>query len=256
MRCLQDHLVGGERELRLREAAALRLAGLEPVEQGVDRRVGEVVGGHLPLVLEVDVAVGHPLVPREVVDAVHPLEVHRDPLQAVGELGGHRAAVDAPRLLEVGELRDLHPVQPHLPAEAPRPEGGGLPVVLDEADVVHQGVDPEGLERAEVAILDVERGGLEDHLVLVVVLEPVGVLPVAPVRGAPRGLHVGGPPRLGADRPQEGRGVERARPHLHVVGLLEDAPLRRPIGVEGQNHVLEQHGWEAVAGRSRRGPQV
>ena len=250
VRCLEDHLVGGEREVRGREPAALRLAGLEPVEQDIDRRVGEVVGGHLLLVLEIQVAVGHRVGPGEVVDAVHPLEVHRHPFEAVGELCGHRTAVDAARLLEIGELGDLHPVQPDLPAEAPRSEGGGLPVILDEADVVHQGIDAEGFEGAEVEGLDVRRGRLEDHLVLVVVLEPVGVLPVASVRRAPGGLHVGGPPRLGADCAQERRGVERAGPHLHVVGLLEHAAFGRPVGVEGQNHVLEQHGWEAV-GRPR-----
>ena len=50
--------------------------------------------------------------------------------------------------------------------------------------------------------------------------------------------------------------MESAGAHLHVVGLLEDAPLGGPVSVEGQNHVLEQHGSEAVAGRSREGPQV
>ena len=44
--------------------------------------------------------------------------------------------------------------------------------------------------------------------------------------------------------------MERAGPHLHVVGLVEHAAFGRPVGVEGQNHVLEQHGLKAV-GRPR-----
>jgi len=37
-----------------------------------------------------------------------------------------------PYLLEVGELRDLHPVQPHLPAQTPGAKHRGLPVVLNK----------------------------------------------------------------------------------------------------------------------------
>ena len=51
--------------------------------------------------------------------------------------------VEAADLLEVRELRDLHAVQPDLPAEAPGAEGRALPVVLDEADVVLEQVEPE-----------------------------------------------------------------------------------------------------------------
>ena len=50
--------------------------------------------------------------------------------------------------------------------------------------------------------------------------------------------------------------MEGAGAHLHVVGLLEDAPLGGPVGVEGEDQVLEQHGSGAVAGRSRAGRQV
>ena len=53
--------------------------------------------------------------------------------------------VDAARLLEVGELRDLLAVEEHLPADPPGAEGRRLPVVLLEAHVVGRGIDAERL---------------------------------------------------------------------------------------------------------------
>ncbi len=63
-------------------------------------------------------------------------EEHGDALQAVGDLGADRLELEAARLLEVGELGDLHAVEHHLPADAPRAERRRLPVVLLEAQVV------------------------------------------------------------------------------------------------------------------------
>ena len=91
-----------------------------------------------------DLAVLDALDPLDVEDVLDVLQVHGDALEAVGELGRHRLAVEAARLLEVGELGDLHPVAPDLPAEAPGAERRALPVVLDEADVVLARVDADG----------------------------------------------------------------------------------------------------------------
>ena len=115
----------------------------EGQEQEIDVAVFEVVGALLLLVLQVDVAIAEALGPLQVVDVVDALQVHRQALEAVGDLAGDRLAVDAADLLEVGELRDLHAVQPDLPAEAPGAERRVLPVVLDEADVVGLQVEAE-----------------------------------------------------------------------------------------------------------------
>src|SRR5262249_10526495 len=79
--------------------------------------------------------------PLDVVDAVDFLQHHRDALEAVGELRRNRRELDAAGLLEVRELRDLEAVEEHLPADSPRAERGGFPVVFLEADVVLPGVD-------------------------------------------------------------------------------------------------------------------
>src|SRR5262245_32752742 len=126
-----QHLVIGRQHQALVEAArALGLVLREAPEQDLGVRDLEVVAAPLALALEVDVAVGHALRPGQVVDRAHALEVHRDALEAVGQLGGDRPQVDAARLLEVGELGDLHAVHPDLPAEPPCSEGRPLPVVL------------------------------------------------------------------------------------------------------------------------------
>jgi hypothetical protein len=93
-----------------------------------------------------DVAVGQAVGVDQVVDVLHALQVHGQALQAVGDLAGDGLAVDAADLLEVGELRHLHAVEPDLPAQAPGAQRGVLPVVLDEADVVLLQVEAQGLQ--------------------------------------------------------------------------------------------------------------
>ena len=86
--------------------------------------------------------------------------------------------------------------------------------------------------------------------VLVVALQAIGVLAVAAVGGPAAGLHVGGRPRLRADRAQEGGRVEGARAHLQVQRLDQHAALLRPIGVELLDELLERRpGHAFVASR-------
>ena len=109
-----------------------------------------------------------PARPLEVEHAVDALQHHRDPLEAVGQLRGNRRQLDAAGLLEVGELRDLHAVEQHLPADAPGAERRRLPVVFFEADVVLARVDAARLEALEIELLHIVGRRLEDHLKLVV----------------------------------------------------------------------------------------
>jgi len=142
-------------------------------------------------------------------------------------------------LLEVGELGHFHAVHPDFPAQAPGAERRVFPVVLDETHVVFLEVEAEGFERAEVKLEDVVRRGLQNHLILVVVLHAVRVLAVAAVLGAARGLHVGRFPGFGADRAQEGGGVAGAGTDFHVVGLQQGAALVAPVLLEAQDDFLK-----------------
>ncbi len=130
----------------------------EAAEQHGRIRVLEVVRRLLDFVLVIDVAVGQaaldgavgarlfPLRPDQVVDVLDLLQVHRQALDAVGDFARDGLAVEAADLLEVGELRDFHAVEPDFPAQAPGAERGVFPVVLDEAHVVLLEVQPQRLE--------------------------------------------------------------------------------------------------------------
>ena len=152
-------------------------------------------------------------------------------------------AGNAADLLEVGELRDLHAIEPHLPAQAPGAERGVFPVVFHKAHVVFLQVKTQRAQAAQVQIQDVVRRGLEHHLVLVVVLKAVGVVAVAAIFWAAAGLHVGGFPRLRADGAQKGGRVAGARAHFHVIRLQKGAALIGPVFLEGKDDLLEaEHG--------------
>ncbi len=70
-------------------------------------------------------------------------------------------------------------------------------------------------------------------------LQAVRVLAVAPVLGAARRLHVGGLPRLRAERAQERRGMRSARADFHVIGLQQRAALLVPVVLQCQDDLLK-----------------
>jgi hypothetical protein len=242
VRALHDAIVARQHESRGDEPLGLFFPVVEVPAQGLDVGLLEVVARELAFVLQVDLPVGHAGRPEDVVDAVLLLRVHRQPLEAVRDLDGNRVQVDAAHLLEVGELRDLHAVEPDLPAEPPGAERGALPVVLDETDVVPFRVDADGLQRGEVRLLDVGGRRLDQDLVLVIMLESVRVLAVAAVGGPAGRLDVGRGPGLGPETAEERRGVERARAFFDVVRLPQEAALFRPEFFQRHDHFLERHG--------------
>ena len=142
-------------------------------------------------------------------------------------------------LLEIGELGNLHPVAPDLPAEARSAERGAFPVILDKTDIVEGHVDADGFERAEIERLKVRRRGFDQHLILIIVLQPVRVVAIATVRRAARRLHIGRRPGVRAEAPQRRRRVKRARADLHIIGLQHGAALGGPIGLEAENDLLK-----------------
>ena len=86
MRCLQQLLVGRQRQLLFHQVLALPLMSAEGLQQELDVAVLEVVGALFDLVLVIDIAVGDAISPLQVEQALHALDVHRQPLQAVGQL--------------------------------------------------------------------------------------------------------------------------------------------------------------------------
>jgi hypothetical protein len=195
----------------------------------------------LDLLLHPHLAVLHAAAPLEVEDVVHALQEHRDALEAVGDLAGDRLEIHAAHLLEIGELRDLHAVEQHLPADAPGAERRRLPVVLFEADVVLPRVDAARLEAVEIRLLHFVGRRLENHLELVVLEQPVRVLAEAPVVGPARRLHVATLHGLGPSTRKSVSGCEVPAPTSDVERLLQQAALRGPERRQLENEVLKGH---------------
>jgi hypothetical protein len=93
-------------------------------------------------------------------------------------------------------LGDLHSIQPDFPTQTPRTEGGRLPIVFNEPDVVFQGIDAKRFKAVEIDILNVERRRFDDDLILVIVLKPIGVLAVSTILRTARRFDIGYPPGL------------------------------------------------------------
>ena len=159
---LHDAVICRQRQLALQAGMALGLVVVKLLTHHLDVGDLKVIGTELALVLEEHVAIGHgravgQVAPHQVVDRVDALGVHGDTLQAVGDLDGHGVDLDAAHLLEVRKLRDLHAVEPDLPAKAPGAERRALPVVLDKADVMVVGVQTDSGKRPQVELLGVNR---------------------------------------------------------------------------------------------------
>jgi hypothetical protein len=99
-------------------------------------------------------------------------------------------------------------------------------------------IDAARLETLQVEILHVVGRGLENHLELVVLEEPVRVLPKPPVGGPPRRLDVRDVPGLRAEHAQECLRMHRAGAELDVQRLLDQTPLRGPVVRQFQNQIL------------------
>ena len=244
MAALHDAVVCGQRQLALKAGVALGLVVVKLLTHHLDVSDLKVVGAKLALVLQEHVAIGHgraigQIAPHQVVDGVDALGVHGDTLQTIGDLDRHRVDLDAAHLLEVRKLRDLHAVEPDLPAKTPGAERRALPVVLDKTNVMVVGVQTNGCQRTQVKLLGVDRRRLDEHLELIVVLHAVGILAVAAVGRTAARLRIAGAPLGGTERAQRGRGVEGTGTDLGVIGLHNDAALLAPVLLEAQDDVLE-----------------
>ena len=167
------------------------------------------------------------------------VERDEDAFKPVGDLDRDGVERHAAHLLEVGELRDLLPVEPDLPTQTPRGDGGLFPVVLHKADVVLARVNAEGFERVEIQLLRISRIRLEYHLKLRVFLKAIRVLAVTPVIGTDRRLDVRHVPRFGSEHAQKGGRVHRPCADLGVVRLGDEASVRCPEGLEVEDDGLE-----------------
>ena len=264
LRATQDVVVGRDDQAGGDGALALRLVQVVHLLEALHIGQLEVVLAILDLLLQVDVAVAALAVPGDLPDLAHPLQEHGDALQPVGQLDADRLQSHAAGLLEIGELGDLHAVQPNFPAQAPSAQRGAGPVVLDEADVMLAAIDADRVQAAQIEFLRVAGVGLEDDLVLGVHLHAVGVLAVAAIVGAEAGLGVGHVPRLWPQDAQHSGRVHGAGADLLAVGLPDDAAALGPVALQTHDDLLKGggtvfgHGYtsEKLKSRPRGRPAI
>ena len=189
----------------------------------------------------VNVAVFYLAHPLQVVNIVNLLDEHRDPFETVCELRGHDIHVQRTHLLEVGELCDLHTVKPDLPAKPPGAGRRVFPVVLDKADIMLRRIDTEHLQAFDIHLLDVVGRRLDDDLILVIMLKPVGVFSISSVCWSSGRFNVSYAPGLGTENTQCRSGIHRTGADFQVVRLLDDATLRSPKMLKAHNYLLKIH---------------
>ena len=80
----------------------------------------------------------------------------------------------------------------------------GVIAVVVTALEINRRIDPEALEALQIQLLNIIRGGLHDDLKLMVLIQTIRIVTVAPVRRTARRLDIGDVPRLGAQDAQEG----------------------------------------------------
>src|SRR6267154_6761357 len=124
----------------------------------------ETVGRKLLLFREANVAVALVLRPAEIVDALDTLKERAYPLKPVGQLDRDGVQVNSTALLEVGELRNLQPVEQDLPTDPPGAECRRLPVVFLKPNVVLLEIDSDRTQTLQVNVLHIHRRRLQDDL--------------------------------------------------------------------------------------------
>ena len=123
MRTLQAIFISRQDQRGRQNTLAFGFVHVKEAEQHLDVGMFKVIGRVFHLALMVHVPVGYGIVPLKVVNIVHALQIHGNPLQAVRKFNGDGIEFDACCLLKVRELCDLHAVKPYFPPEARGPKG-------------------------------------------------------------------------------------------------------------------------------------
>jgi len=145
----------------LQQLQTLRLIKIKVLPQRAHIRIIEPIRRVLLLLGQTNLPICHATpgirlnCPNNVVDRIHILQKPRDPLQPIRNLAADRVKIHPAALLKVSELRNLQPIEHHLPAHAPRAARRPLPVVFFKFQVVVLQVDAHGLERLEIQLLHV-----------------------------------------------------------------------------------------------------
>ena len=145
--------MGGDDEALCEAGVGFGGEEIEHLAGAFDIRNFIIIFGVFELLRAPELAIGDACAVLFIPDGFGVVEGDEDAFEAVGDLDRDGVERHAAHLLEVGELRDLLPVEPDLPTQTPGGDGGLFPVVLHKADVVLARVNAEGFERLEIEFL-------------------------------------------------------------------------------------------------------
>jgi hypothetical protein len=95
-----------------------------------------------------------------------------------------------------------------------------------------EGINPKGLQTAQIDLLNIQGRRFHDDLILVIVLEPIGILPVTAIRRTTGRFNIGHPPRFRAKNLEKRSRVKGPRADFRTIGLLDDTSLICPESLE------------------------
>src|SRR3546814_6354991 len=86
------------------------------------------------------------------------------------------------------------------PAKTPGAKRRRFPVIFGKANVVEQRINPDFRKAAEIQFLQIGRGWLHDHLILVIMLQAIGIFAIASIGRAAAWLDIGAVPFVRTNR--------------------------------------------------------
>ena len=101
-------------------------------------------------------------------------------------------------------------------------------------------IDAAGFEALQIQLLHVVWRGLQNHLKLLMLEQPVGILAESSVRRSTRRLHVGHVPVRRTEHAQKGLGMHCAGAHFNIERLLEQAAPGGPEFRELEDELLKR----------------
>ena len=99
----------------------------------------------------------------------------------------------------------------------------------------------KGRERCEIGFLNAIGRRLDQHLILEVMLRPIGVIAITTIGGAPARFWIGHRPGLRSNRPKHRMRAHGSSTLFRVVGLQQHTTLLSPKAIQRADDVLEMH---------------
>lgn len=103
-------------------------------------------------------------------------------------------------------------------------------------------------EALQIQILRIGWSRFQHNLVLKIMLQPIRIITIPAIRWPSTRLDVGCPPRFGPNRPQKRGRIKGSRTLFRIIRLDNDAVVRLPKLMKGENNLLKRHNARLLTG--------